>query len=76
MKWTRTTHAGIITLIKNIRRLNEMAPKEQPGDKFVDKRLTNGRFKFRLDPRIDPQTPGRKLRKSFREVRDRLFNSR
>jgi len=53
-----------------------MAPKEQPGDKFVDKRLTNGRFKFRLDPRIDPQTPGRKLRKSFREVRDRLFNSR
>ena len=64
---TRTTHTGIISLIENIRGLNEMAPKERPGEKLMDKRLTDERFKNPLDPRIDPQTPGRKLRKSFRK---------
>jgi hypothetical protein len=63
--WTRTTHAGS-SLIENVRRSNKMARKERPGEKLMDKRLTDERFTNPLDRRIDPQTPGRKLRKSLR----------
>jgi hypothetical protein len=46
-----------------------MARKERPGEKLMDKRLTDDRFNNPQDPRIDPQTPGRKLRESLRKRR-------
>jgi hypothetical protein len=46
-----------------------MARKERPGEKLMDKRLTDERFNNPQDRRIDPQTLGRKLRESFRKRR-------